>query len=248
MGLLYLMKQQTLPYEMHHGDCLQILQNLPDASVDAIITDPPYSSGGAFRSDRMGKTTEKYTLGGTKVKRPAFSGDNRDQRSFAFWCTLWLQECYRVAKEGAPICVFTDWRQLPITTDVFQAAGFVWRGVPVWDKTPACRPIKGRFAHQSEFIVFGSKGPMPVERGVGCLAGVFPIVVKQADKFHITGKPVELMKRLIEVTKPGDIVLDPFAGSGSTGVAAIQTGRRFIGIEMEQSYFDIANHRLSQNV
>jgi hypothetical protein len=92
---------------LHHGEALSVLRSMPDASVDAIVTDPPYSSGGFTRGDRTGSTGKKYTLTGTLVERPEFAGDNRDQRSFGYWCTLWLSECLRVAKPGAPICVFS---------------------------------------------------------------------------------------------------------------------------------------------
>jgi site-specific DNA-methyltransferase (adenine-specific) len=106
------------------GDALRVLQELPDASVDAVITDPPYSSGGQYRGDRAGfSTAAKYVRGGTGIARPDFSGDNRDQRGFAYWCALWMSEALRVARPGSPICVFTDWRQLPTTTDSLQAGG-----------------------------------------------------------------------------------------------------------------------------
>ena len=79
---------------------------------------------------------------------PRDVGVQNERGSFGYRCALWLSECLRVAKAGAPICVFTDWRQLPTTTDVLQAGGFVWRGLVVWDKTEACRPAMGRFAAQ----------------------------------------------------------------------------------------------------
>src|SRR5204862_6462782 len=105
------------------------LQPLPDGCVDALIKNPPYSSGGMYRSDRRKEPSEKYVKNGTQVVRPEFAGDNRDQRSFGYWCSLWLGECQRIAKPGAPICVFADWRQLSVVTDVIQAGGWVLRGV-----------------------------------------------------------------------------------------------------------------------
>lgn len=104
-----------MSFDLRHGECLDVLRSLPDASVDAVITDPPYSSGGQFRGDRMADTTTKYVQSGTDIQRANFSGDNRDQRAFSYWCALWLSECLRVAKDGAPIVLFTDWRQLPTT-------------------------------------------------------------------------------------------------------------------------------------
>jgi len=226
------------------GDCLAVLRGLPDACVDALITDPPYSSGGMYRSDRLKEPSEKYVKNGTQVVRPEFAGDNRDQRSFGYWCSLWLGECQRVAKPGAPICVFADWRQLSVVTDVIQAGGWVLRGVAVWDKTETCRPTMGRFASQAEFLAWGSNGAMPLDRGVPCLAGVLRTPVRQDDKHHITGKPTELMIEVVEICAPGGLVLDPFCGSGTTGVAAVRRGLRFLGIEREASYVAIARDRL----
>lgn len=90
------------------GEALSVLSCLPDECVDALITDPPYSSGGATRGDRMASTTTKYVTSGQTLVRPDFLGDNRDQRSFMAWCTLWLAEALRVCRSGAPACVFSD--------------------------------------------------------------------------------------------------------------------------------------------
>jgi site-specific DNA-methyltransferase (adenine-specific) len=227
------------------GEALALLRALPDASVDAVITDPPYSSGGQFRGDRVKATGLKYVQSGVRARRPDFDGDNRDQRSFAFWSTLWLGECLRVAKPGAPICVFSDWRQLPTTTDAVQAGGWVWRGLVSWDKTEATRPRLGGFRAQSEFVIWGTKGPMDAARGerVGYLPGAFRVPVAQRDKLHQTGKPTALMRELVKVCPPGGIVLDPFAGSGTTLAAAVASGRRAVGFEWNRAYAAIARRR-----
>jgi site-specific DNA-methyltransferase (adenine-specific) len=229
---------------LHHGDALAVLRSMPDASVDAVITDPPYSSGGFTRGDRSMPPAMKYTMNGTKIERPAFSGDNRDQRSFAYWCALWLGEFLRVAKPGAPLCVFTDWRQLPTVTDAVQAGGWVWRGIVVWDKTEACRPAMGRFAAQCEYVVWGTAGPSRDDEEVGCLWGVIREPVRVADKHHVTGKPSVVMQQLVRICPTSGIVLDPFAGSGTTGVAALREGRRFVGDEISEEYVAIARQRL----
>ncbi len=234
-------------FELHQGDCLSILRSLPDASVDAVVTDPPYNSGGASSASRTNQSArQKYQNSDTVRAYPDFGGDNRDQRGFAFWCGLWLAQCYRVAKPGSPILLFSDWRQLPTMTDVLQSADFVWRGITVWNKSGGCRPARGRFAAQAEYVVWGSKGAMPLDRAAPTLPGVFTHVVKQSDKHHLTGKPTPLMNDLLAIVEavPDAVVLDPFCGSGTTGVAALQRGLRFIGIEREGNYFDIAQKRL----
>lgn len=118
--------------------------------LDAVITDPPYSTGGMTLASKQISPAQKYQNSGTKKIYPAMLGDTRDQRSYVFWATLWLSECWRVARDGSPLLVFTDWRQLPSLTDAVQAAGFLWRGVVVWHK-PSARPMMGEFRRDSEF-------------------------------------------------------------------------------------------------
>lgn len=229
---------------LYGGDALAVLAELPTASVDAVITDPPYSSGGAYRGDRMGDPTQKYVPTKEVINfHPTFTGDNRDQRSYGYWCALWLSECLRVAKPGAPICMFTDWRQLPTTTDAIQAGGWVWRGIVVWDKTPGIRPTSGRFRQQAEFVVWGSNGPMPVDYVSACLNGVFTHPPFRG-KEHIAGKPLGLMRNIVRICPKGGTVLDLFMGSGTTGVAALHEGRSFIGAELNDHDQRIAQERI----
>ena len=225
-------------------DSLSTLGAMPSDCCAALITDPPYSSGGLHMTGRMQTTTKKYVGSSVKNPRPAFTGDNRNERSFRYWETLWLSEATRVCASGAPGLVFTDWRQLPTTTDALQAGGWLWRGVVAWDKTHA-RPQLGRFRHQCEYIVWGSNGPMPRAAGVGALPGAFRVPVGRIDKHHQTAKPVDLMRALVRVVPPDGIVLDPFCGSGSTGVGAVREGRRFIGIERDAGFVDIARRRIA---
>jgi site-specific DNA-methyltransferase (adenine-specific) len=123
------------PFVLIHDETLKQLRELPEHSVDAVITDPPYSSGGLHAGDRAKDVNSKYEQSGQTTKRPAYTGDAKDQRSWVRWCHEWLDECRRVAKPGAPICVFSDWRQLPALTDALQFADWTWRGIAVWDKT-----------------------------------------------------------------------------------------------------------------
>lgn len=231
------------------GEALAVLRCLPDESVDALITDPPYSSGGMTRSDRTADPQSKYVQTGTMKTRPSFSGDNRDGRGFEYWATLWLNECLGIVKESGYAMCFTDWRMLPTTTDALQSGGWVWRGVVAWDKTEAARPPHtGYFRHQCEFVAWGTRGvSKPCEHG-GPFPGCFRFGVKQDDKHHMTGKPTPLMRQLIQVVPPNGIVLDPFMGSGTTLVAAKIEGRRAIGIEHSEEYCERAVQRLRQGV
>lgn len=234
-------------WNIHHGEALAWLQSLPSASADALITDPPYSSGGAFRGDRMATTGSKYVNSDSIEKGVDFAGDNRDQRSFMTWCTLWIGEALRVLRPGSPLVLFTDWRQLPTVTDALQCGGAVWRGVVPWIK-PASRPQMGRFAAAAEYAVWGSAGPMDEARGVGCLPGFWMASsVPSANRRHQTEKPLEVMRQMVRITTPGGLILDPFAGSGTTGEAALCEGYRFAGCEMSDHYIKVARTRLARS-
>lgn len=232
--------------QIYLGDTLHVLTEL-DVVVDAVVTDPPYSSGGNFRSDRMGSAVAKYVQSGTLAYRPDFAGDNRDQRSYLAWCSLWLSAALRLARPGAPVAVFTDWRQLPTTSDALQAGGWIWRGIGVWDKTAIARPQLGGITSQAEYILWGTAGPAEPERNPVCLPGVMTVVGPRGDeKLHIAEKPLEVLRWLADLAPEGGTVLDPFLGSGTTLRAAKDRGRRGIGIEIDERYAEIAANRLSQ--
>lgn len=226
---------------LYLGDCLEILPTLP--KVDAVITDPPYSSGGQFRGDRAQDTRTKYVQSDSWNKSlPEFSGDTRDQRSFHFWSALWSSASRQLTNPAGIACFFTDWRQLPVSTDYMQSGGWLWRGIVPWAK-PTSRPQMGRFGASCEYVIWGSNGPLPVEREVGCLPGFFNHSAPQ-DREHVTQKPDGLLRDIVKIVPVGSLVLDPFMGSGTTGVACMQLGRKFIGIEIERKYFDIACERI----
>lgn len=235
---------------VYQGEALDVLRALPDHHFDAVVTDPPYSSGGLMRSDRAIAPSAKYVLSGTQVQRPEFFGDNRDQRSFLLWATMWMTECFRVVKPGGVLLCFTDWRQIPVMSDAIQCGGWVWRGVVPWDKTEASRPQKGWFRAQCEYILTASRGSLGMEqdRDGPCHPGLFRHSVRAADKHHITGKPTPLMQNLLGVVPAGGIVLDPFAGSGTTLVAAKNLGMKAVGVEMSREICETIKARLSQDV
>jgi site-specific DNA-methyltransferase (adenine-specific) len=245
------MRVETIgPCTLYLGGCLEILPEI--GQVDAVVADPPYSSGGFTRGDRTLNTSKKYQTSVLKARShfENFSGDNRDQRSWVYWMSLWISLALRVSREGAMVCLFSDWRQLPATTDAMQSGGAIWRGIAVWDKLNS-RPIADRFGAQAEYIVWGTNGPRNMDmkdKNATYLPGVFrhtaPSPIKRE---HMTQQPVELMQQLIQVARPSEVVLDPFMGSGTTGVACVEAGRKFIGIEIGEHYFDIACKRIEES-
>lgn len=233
---------------LYQGDCLELLNGMsspPGGIFDAIVTDPPYCSRADTKSGRDADPVSKYCQNGNACGRPSFSGDQRDSRSFLFWCTMWLSVSRRHCKKSAYSLVFIDWRQLPLMTDIVQAAGWVWKGLCPWDKGRASRaPHKGYFRHQAEYIVWSTNGRVPKLTDRGPFNGVHHFPIRRDDKFHLTGKPTPLLQELVKVAPTNGLILDPFAGSGTTGVAAIKEGRRAILIEQSEQYCEIAAIRL----
>lgn len=192
----------------------------------------------------MGGVHAKYVQTGSSSHESlaAFAGDNRDQRAYAYWCALWLSECLRVVKPGGVALLFTDWRQLPSTSDALQAGGFVWRGIVPWAK-PNSRPMSGRFRAECEFVVWGSSGAMEQDWSAPVLPGFFQ-ANSPRERDHITQKPIEVMRELVKIVPRGGVILDPFMGSGTTGVAALIEGRRFVGVELTPHFAEVAERRI----
>lgn len=229
-----------------HGDALDVMRSLPDGAFDALVTDPPYCSGGTTAAERTARTAaDKYVSSDSAQghRMPDFGGDQRDQRSFTLWCEIWLRESLRLVRPGGSALVFTDWRQLPALSDALQIAGWRWRGIVVWAKTNA-RPQPG-FANQSEYVLWASHGQLDRDHRPPYLPGVFTVgSPKGKARQHITAKPLTLMQQLIRSTPTDGLILDPYAGSGTTGAAAILEGRRFLGVERSSAYAQIAAQRL----
>lgn len=228
---------------IYHGDAFDLLHDL--SGVNAVITDPPYSSGGAFRGDRVQSTVSKYVNSGTVAYRPDFAGDNRDQRAFAVWCAMWMNAARRTTEPGSVLCSFIDWRQLPTLTDAVQVGGWTWRGLATWWK-PGIRMQRGQFSSSAEYVVYATNGPANTDFD-GAVQNVFrcPPV---ADKQHIAEKPADVLRWVLSVVRPRSVVLDPFMGSGSTLRAAKDLGHRSIGIDVDEAYCEIAARRMSQEV
>lgn len=225
-------------------DSLRWLATREPDQFDAIITDTPYSSGGQFRGDRTASVVDKYQQSGhAQGAYPEFYGDTRDGRSMLAWLSLVFADAWRVTKPEGVIVAFSDWRMLPTFTDAIQAGGWVWRGIVPWYKPNARRQL-GRFSGQCEYAIWGSKGPMPFERGVGALPGFFQSnSVPGEDRQHVTEKPESVMREIVKIVPDGGLICDPFTGSGTTGVAALLEGRRFVGCELSPEYFRVACDR-----
>lgn len=206
------------------GDCLKLLKDIPDGNIDAIITDPPYCIG-------VSSNGCKSSVADNSLLIP-------------FWETL-FREYKRVLKEGAPLYINTDWRTYPMIYEVFCGC-FDMRNLIVWDYMRMKAGIHYRFSY--ELIIYGIKGKRkrmfsPSETDIWRIKCIN--YTDKKNRLHKAQKTVELVERMIlNDTHEGDLVLDSFMGSGTTGVACKNTGRRFIGMELDAKYFEVAKNRI----
>jgi len=201
------------------GDCTRVLRELPDAHVDFVLTDPPY---GVRYKDRTGRTV---------------ANDDDPSRVLGAFNDL-----YRLLKPDSLCISFYGWSQVDTFFRVWRGAGFRPVGHIVWVKEYASSVRFVRYRHE-QAVVLAKGHPSPP----ACPIDDIQPWVFSGNQDHPTQKAVRILTPLIEAfTQPGQLVLDPFAGSGSTLMAAAVTGRRYLGVELEQAYCDIARNRLTQ--
>lgn len=214
------------------GDCIKVLPTMADESVDCVITDPPYKlvSGGHFKAAvRFNRVTEEMIKSGKLFEVPDID-----------W---WMPQLYRVLRNGGHFYCMTNDKNLQGLLTAAQNARFHLLNILVWDKGMAT-PIQF-YRKDVEFILFLCKGKAKWIKNLGDTALIRGCKGIFGTKVHPSEKPLSLMEHLINnSTAEGDVVLDPFMGSGSTGVACRNTNRKFIGIELVKEYYEIAVKRI----
>lgn len=226
---------------LYLGDTLDVLRELPVAPIAALVTDPPYSSGNLPESMKQ-KAAPR--LRGWTWQDKVMETDQLSTLGFVWLMRAVLVEARLRLSEGGSLCVFIDWRNWGNLVGAVESAGFRVNNMVVWDKRQI--GMGNGFRNQHELVLYGSLGTPRV------ISHAVPNVLackREENDLHQSPKPVALMQRLLEVVSaPGDIVLDPFLGSGSTLLAAKASGRKGIGIEIEERYCEIAAQRLAQEV
>lgn len=215
------------------ADCLDVLAGMEANSVDAVITDPPYGS-----TDGRGKVTKR----GSSLVTYGHEWD----RSLPL---EWICDAVRVLRDGGWLAVFTDNLSVKTVWDTIEAHGGRGKQTFCWVKTNPPPQPRSNFVSGIETAIVATKGSVKKWEGGGWRLNyhIAPLVTSKERTSHPTQKPVDLMQYLIEsFTRPGDLVFDPFMGSGTTGVAAIQTGRRFLGVELDEGYYQIAAQRIAE--
>ncbi len=202
------------------GDCVSVLQKAPSESVDLILTDPPYLVN--FQ-DRSGRTLQ---------------GDKSSE-----WLYPAFREAFRVLKKDSFCISFYGLFQVEKFMLAFKKAGFRPVGHFVFEKRYASSKKFLAFHHESAFLLVKGNPTKPKTP----MKDILPFKYT-GNKLHPTQKAAQSIRPLIEnFSKKGEIVLDPFCGSASTGVAAKECGRRFIGIEKDRKYFEIAERRILES-
>lgn len=226
---------------LYHGDCLSVIPDLPRLSVGAVFTDPPFSSGA--RTD-AGKAMRGSMLRATKWDAEWFSHDNMATHGFLFLMRLLAVELLAVGARNATAHFFIDWRMYPNLYGAVESAGWQVKNLVVWDK--GSFGMGTNYRNQHELVIYAEKGsPEFQNHGTGNVL----TAKRPGTENHPTEKPVSLVEEMLTASSaPDALVLDPFAGSGSTLVAAKNLGRRAIGIELDERYCEIAAERLRQEV
>jgi site-specific DNA-methyltransferase (adenine-specific) len=226
---------------IRHGDCLDVMRGMPPASVHAVITDPPYSSG----TRREASKGLRKSMNRESTAAEWFGSDSLTTNGFAFLIRACALEWNRLLVDGGHALVFIDWRMMPTAAAAIESADLRHAGLLVWDKVGigmgAC------FRNRHELILHFTKGVGrgPNRRDVANVLA-FPRV---RDGLHPTEKPLALIETLVDVvTHEGDTILDPFGGSGTTALAARNLRRGAWLIEREAAYCEIAAKRLGQGV
>lgn len=212
--------QQQLPANaILHGDCIEKMHEMPTNSVDFILTDPPYLVN--YR-DRDGRTIQND--------------------SKADWLKPAMAQAYRLLKQNRLMLCFYGWTKVDEFFSAWKDAGFQPVGHIVFRKAYSSKSRFLRYRHEQAYLLAKGRPPLPQQP----VADVMDMPYS-GNKLHPTQKPVEPLAQMIRsFTLPAELVLDPFAGSGSTCAAAMLTGRKYLGIEMDDAYYVNAIARMNR--
>lgn len=239
---------QNLSITLINSDCLVAMNDISSQSVDLILTDPPYNLG-LFMKNRDTNL---------KKMRDNFFGaadwDNLDYESWKASLEKFFEQSARIIKIGGAMIVFMAIIKVESVISIAEKYGFYYKTTGIWHKlNPMPRNMNLHFVNSTEsWIYFTYKKRTGTFNNDGAVIHDFveTTLTTSSEKKHgkhPTQKPVQLMKHFVSLlSNKNDVVLDPFMGSGSSGVAAKLLGRKFIGIEINPTYFEIAKERIEE--
>jgi len=215
------MKNKIETNQIIQDDCIKILRKLPNNCIDLIITDPPYGDNVAYGFNNKIIKNNKNPLVNCSA----------------------LAEFYRILKRNSSVYIFTNWKHYPFLTEfIIRYTKFKIRHLVVWKKHNF--GLGWAFRHQYELILVLEKGKPKYN-----LTNFSDVQtcshINHNKNNHPHEKPVDLItKMILHSSKEGDVVLDPFCGSGSVCVACKQTGRKWIGVELDEKWIKVVKNRL----
>ena len=219
--------------DLQQGNCLELMKSIPDKSIDAVITDPPYNISRENHFSSMGR-----------------SGIDFGEWDKWFDQVSYLSEVFRVLKMGGTAVIFNSQQNVGFLNQYADEHNLLFKDVIYWIKSnPMPRNRDRRYVTSVENAVTivkkGGKWTFNRQRPT-YENGLFKYpIVSPKERIHPTQKPVQLMEDLVRIhSNESDVVLDPFLGSGSTGVACKNLNRNFIGIELDSEYFNLAKERI----
>lgn len=233
---------------LHNADSIELMKTLPTNSVDLMLTDPPYNLG-EFMKDRetnLGQMRDNFFV--------SAGWDNGPQTSWTDLMDQLFKEASRVLRPGGSALVFMSILKVESIVNVAQRYGFYYKTTGIWHKrNPMPRNMNLHFINSTEswiYFVYKKRTGTFNNNGLAVHDYVETAVTPKSERKwgkHPTQKPVALMQHFIDhLSIPNDVVIDPFMGSGSTGVAAVSRNRQFIGIELDKSYYELSRIRINE--
>ncbi|MFH0938199.1 MAG: site-specific DNA-methyltransferase [Planctomycetota bacterium] len=220
--------------DLRLGDCLELMREMPDASVDAVITDPPYN---VSRENNFA-TMERYN---------SYKGIDFGEWDKGFNQTDWIARAAPKLKVDSNIVIFNSWQNLGLIAECLQANGInAKRPIVIKKRNPVPTNRDRMFVSSFEFGLWGARGKWTFHRMHKFEEAFLEANGGHGETEHPTEKYLPNIITLIAtLTNEGDTILDPFMGSGTTGVACVKLNRNFIGMEINLDYFAIAQRRIA---
>ncbi len=235
--------------ELCDKDCLeQMNTNIPKSFVDLILTDPPYGIGNFMKKRNTALETMRDNF------FVSAGWDNMNDNTWTALMSDFFKASAKVLKVGGSMIMFMSLIKVGKIIKIAESEGFYYKTTGIWHKTnPMPRNMNFQFVNSTEawlYFVYGKKTGTFNNQGVCFHDFIETSATPKNERTygkHPTQKPEKLMEHFITLlTNPGDLVFDPFMGSGTTGVAAQRLGRNFIGCEVNPNYFQIAASRISE--
>ena len=216
--------------KVYNADCIEYMKSMEDNCIDLVVTDPPYLMN--YKSNR-------------RVVMDKFDYIKNDKGDFSL-IKQYVEECYRIMKDNTAIYMFCSWHHVDLFKQAIESK-FKLKNIIVWNKNNhGSGDLKAGYAPKYEFILYAHKG-RSLFRDKRIADVIDCSKVSSKDLMHPTEKPIELLKLFIKNNSDeGDLVFDGFTGSGTTGIACKELGRKFIGCELDENYCKVANDRIEK--